>query len=347
MNLKSFQRLYSHAEFDEVYIIGKDIEKEGKPYHMLGLTLQNQHAVLYVLELGESFLGKVALTEKTRREQFESSIQAERNRSFFMGIRSFQNQGKEYEVSGAQSGNCANGNCSEVYILFFKMLQAGWRVEKDSPFYELSWEQLVLTRIELREEMEHLPKWQGELQVESDCVRQEYVVAQPVSLELGKQAKVMFSVQDGSSAICYISKVQMMDVWAENRKRFEDADYRERMLQHMSREQFEQMKEQLFEVLLETCPEGMCFPVIEYECTGDLGLRFYNREYLDTTEAPKKGSAAAILMNAKPDVETGTHGLKMRACIIQTPMENTVKNIDAELFSYAEVMPRRVEVIEL
>ena len=119
------------------------------------------------------------------------------------------------------------------------------------------------------------------------------------------------------------------------------------MLQYVSEEQLEQMKEQLFGALADICPQGKCFPVIEYECTQEVSLQFFDKEYLDGVEAPKGNSATSLLMRAKLQSEVGSHGLKMRTCIIQSPMEKAVKQINAELFSYTEVTQRRCEVIEL
>ena len=41
-------------------------------------------------------------------------------------------------------------------------------------------------------------------------------------------------------------------------------------------------------------------------------------------------------MMMKPDQELGNHGLKMRACVIQIPLEPGTEELEAELFSYSE-----------
>lgn len=58
-------------------------------------------------------------------------------------------------------------------------------------------------------------------------------------------------------------------------------------------------------------------------------------------EKPNKGSATSVLMMVKPDAETGSHGLKLRACVIQTPVEPGTERVEAELFSYTETIEKR------
>lgn len=341
MDLRIFQNLYEGAEFDEIRVIGKDIEKEGRAYHILGLLRKDRKVMLSVLELGEPLAQTEPYSEKTHREQMKNN--SERNHSFFMRIRSFQCGETQYEVSSVNSGSCEQGDFGEAYLLFMRMLQAGWRVPEESPFYKAPWEKLVITNIELRDEMEQLPEWNGDVWVSFDTMPEEGILELPIILETGKTNEVSFALQNGRSATCYINRVHMLDVWADEQSKFENPKYRERMLQHMTETEFSQMKEQVFEALPDICPKGMCFPVIEYECTENVGLQFYEKEYLDTSEKPKKGRATSIIMLAKPETETGSHGLKMRACVLQSPMEKTTETIETELFSYREVIQKGME----
>lgn len=353
MNFKIFQRLYSRAEFDEIQIIGQDIEKEGRPYHIIGMARKDKKVSLYVLEMDERLSDKEHVPaqsegvsaretyiEKTRRENMKHSMQSERNRSFFLRIREFQSKDKVFEVGSINSGAWDYG---EACILFLKMMQAGWKPAEDSPFYKVDWERLKMTHIGLREEMDVLPQWSDDMQVVIDSTPADSVIELPVTLEIGQTKELGFPLEDGSSAVCYINNVQLMDVWADEEKKFADPAYRERMLQYMTEEALEQSKKEFFETLSENCPQGMCFITVEYECTKDISLRFYDREYLDGVEEPKEGGCSSVIMMAKPDVETGAHGLKMRACVIQKPVEPTVKEVNAELFAYSELIQKSVE----
>lgn len=345
MNLRYFQKLISRAEFDEIKIIGQDIKKENRWYHIIGMTLKDKKAALYVLELSDCSPEEPAFyKEETPRMSLKNNMKNERNQSFFMHISEFQNAGKIYETAGANAGPLKNSDYCEAYLLFMKMSAAGWMVSAESPFYEISWELLTVINIELRDEFEHLPEWTEDMQVLVNSVPESYALEMPVLLECGKRQELKFLLEDKKEAICYINKVCLVDIWEEEKKRFSDAAYKERMLSHMTENEFEQMKEQFFQVLEEHCPKGKCYVGIEYECTEeDIALKFYDKEYLDKKPEPKEGSATALLMRIKPDKEVGVHGLKLRAEVIQKPVERETEAIESELFSYYKMIPKKVE----
>lgn len=111
----------------------------------------------------------------------------------------------------------------------------------------------------------------------------------------------------------------------------------------MSEEEFEQRKKQFWEILEEHCPKGKHYLAVEYECSEDISLNFYEKEYLDTIPKPREGSASSIFMCIKPEKEEGIHGYKLRGCVIQKPLDGDVHSLEAELFSYSELVQKRVE----
>lgn len=349
MNLEQLIGLHNYLDFDEIRIIGKDWEQGGKPYHIVGLLRKEKQVELLVLGLCEDLEERTYQKESSRREQMRHSVKAEKKQSFFLHTRSFSCDDVTYEVGGATSGYCGHGEYGETCLLFEKLLQAGWKISENSPFYEAQWEFLEITRVELREEMECLPRWKGQVKVEHDSIPQNSLLEILVELVIGEDSEqeIVFTLQDGRKSTCYINHVYLSDVWEEEKARFEDPAYRERMLQCVSEEQLEQMKGQLFGALEDICPQGKCFPVIEYECTEEVSLQFFEKGYLDGLEEPKGNGATALLMRAKPRTEVGSHGLKMRTCIIQSAMDKETKHIEAELFSCTEVMQRKHEMIEL
>ena len=350
MNFAFFDVLYSKSQFDEIKVIGKEVEKNGRLYHIIGMTLKEKTVTLYVLEQKESFIEEEYFQEKTPRISLKRSMEDRKNSSFFMHIREFRalEEGKEatvYEVKGASSGPIKNSDYCEGMLLFLRMREAGWNIPKDSVFYEAGWDSLCLTEITLRDEFETLPDWTKEMQVLVDHVPESAAIEQSVQLQCGKASEVPFYLDNGTLATCYINNVYLMDVWAEEEKRFADPVYRERMLQHVSEAELEQMKEQLFAVLEPHCPRGKYYMVLEYECTEDISLTFYDKEYLDYVEKPKEGGASAVFMGVKPDEGTGTHGLKLRGCVIQKPLEAKTHTLDAELFSYSRMIQKSVETL--
>lgn len=347
MNFEYFQELNSNTKFDEIKVIGRDVNKDNRWYHIIGMTWKDKKVTLYVLELSDYLSEEEGFyKEATPRNSLKNSMEEQRNQNFFMHIREFQSGEKTYETAGATGTPLKYSDYSEAYLLFLKMMDAGWRVPEDSPFYNISWELFTIIEIRLQEELEYLPEWTEDMQVLVDSAPESYAVELPVFLKCGESKELRFLMADKKEAICYINKVYLIDMWEEEEKRFSDPDYKERMLLHMSENEFKQMKEQFFKILEEHCPKGKYYIGIEYECTEEnISLKFYDREYLDQRPEPKAGSATAMLMRIKPDMETGVHGLKLYGDVIQKPLDRETKEIEAELFSYSKRIQKRIEIL--
>lgn len=343
MNFEIFNHYYNEAHYDEIKVIGKEVQKEGKPYHIIGMTLKDRKAHLYVLELTKALSEMEPWREKTPRESLKENMESDRNSSFFMHIREFRNGDNVYETAGAVSGAVEHGDYGEAYMLFIRMYEAGWRMSAESAFMDVPWEQIAITNIEFREEYEKLPEWKEPMEVQVFPVPANVSVEKPITLECGKGMEIEFFLEDGSPATCYINKVELMDVWADQEKTFAEDSYRKKMLQHMSEEEFEQMKKQFWEILEEHCPRGKHYLAVEYECSEDVSLNFYEKEYLDAIPKPREGSASSIFMRIKPEKEEGIHGYKLLGCVIQKPLDGDVHSLEAELFSYSEIAQKRVE----
>lgn len=350
MNFKYFQRLISNTEFDEIKVIGKDVKKDEQNYHIIGMTLKDKNAVLYVLEAPDYLMdrsdleeeGPIFPEERTHRNSLKDSMERDRHRSFFLRIREFQNDDNSYGTAGAQSGALMQNDYFEAFMLFMKMNQAGWKLSEDSPFYDIPWDFLAVTNIELCDGFDSLPEWEEDMEILYDSISETYPIEKPVFLECGKTIDIEFSLEDGSTAICYINKIELIDIWASQEKRFADPDYRERMLLHMSEDELEKMKMDLYKILEEHCPRGKCFMAIEYECSDEkIGLQFYDKEYLDTVPQPSSGSCSSLMMRNKPDIENGSHGLKLRGEIIQKPLDKDAQMLEAELFAYYKMVEKK------
>lgn len=343
MNFKRFQRLYARTDFDEVKVIGKDVEKNGQSYYLLGMTLKEKKASLYVLAIADHALTEKAFREEVPRESLKANMEARKNDSFFIHVREFRSKDQCYETAGACSGLLKHNDIYEAFMLFLRMHESGLEISENSPFYDIDWENLVVTNIELRDEFETLPEWTDDMQVLIDIMPEESMIELPVVLECGKTMELEFKLEDGSPAICYINKIDTMDVWADTEEKFANIEYRKRMLQHMTEEQLEDTKRDFLKALEQQCPRGKHYMVIEYECTQEIGLTFYDREYLDTVPKPSKGGATSVFMNVKPEAETGAHGRKLRGCVIQKPLDKHEKILEAELFSYSKKVEKRWE----
>ena len=343
MNFKHFDRLLMEASYDEVKVIGRDVELDGHYAHIIGMTLKDKQAFVYTLELQEQPNAEEELfqsiADKTHRQQMKDSCKNEKN-SAFLRIREFRSNGKVYEVAGANSSITQNYNMAEHMLIYLVMREHGWKMSEESPLYTADWECLQMSVIKLRDEMEELPDWGMDLEVVKDSYPKTGLLEIPVTLICGESPVISFRLGDDTQAECYINKICIQDVWADHECRFADEEYRSRILEHVSIEEFQKMKEQREEALLAHCPRGKCYMLVEYECSADVAVNFYANSYLDSKPQVHSGGASALLIMHLPDAAEGTHGLKLRGCVIQTPVEPDTSCLEAELFSYTEMIKK-------
>ena len=135
---------------------------------------------------------------------------------------------------------------------------------------------------------------------------------------------------------CFINNVTLLDVWKDTeehlKQRLSDTKYAE----HLSEEQLQEINEHCHKVLEQSCLKGICYIGIEYECSKDISLQFYSKEFLKSVPVAHKGSSSFLMMRLKPDKELGTHNLPLKGCVIQTAVSPDTIKIAAELFSYYE-----------
>jgi len=285
MNFKHFDRLITKASYDEIKVIGRDVELDGHYAHIIGMTLKDKQAFVYVLELVEHSDKEEeifhSVTDKTHRQQMKESYENEMNIAF-MRIREFHSNGKVYAVAGASSSKIDNYNMAEYMLFYLKMREHGWKMSEESPLYTSDWKCLQMSVIELRDEMEELPDWGMDLEIVKDSYPKTELLEIPVILTCGERPVISFQLKDGTQAECYINKICLKDVWADLEHRFKDEEYRNRILEHVSPEELQKMKEQCEEALLADCPRGKCYVLVEYECSADVAVNFYATSYLES-----------------------------------------------------------------
>ena len=135
---------------------------------------------------------------------------------------------------------------------------------------------------------------------------------------------------------CFINNVTLLDVWKDTeehlKQRLSDTKYAE----HLSEEQLQEINEHCHKVLEQSCLKGICYIGIEYECSKDISLQFYSKEFLRSVPITHKGSSGFLMMSLKPDQAKGTHDLPLKGSVIQTAVSPDTTKIAAELFSYYE-----------
>ena len=133
-----------------------------------------------------------------------------------------------------------------------------------------------------------------------------------------------------------------MDMWDEMEKNFSNP----KMLAHMTKEQIDEAREHLEKGLIEVCPKGKYYPVIEYESEDDISLEFHTRKFLDSKPVHHGNGSIGFII--RPDTPKGFLGTKLKAAIIQEPVLGNTYIIEAELFQYHKtVTPKDVILLEV
>lgn len=362
MNFDRFQKLYQIAQYEEIKVIGKDIDIDGKPLHIIAMAKQHQGQMyLYVLEAAAPIteLGR-DYQKKTNRESMVSST----NRESFLNIAKIKVGSCEIEMQGAHSGVMMQGDYEDIFLFLVKMSEQGWKVPERSYFYKMDWKQIALTvhnvvtkgKVQQLSEMkskgltvpniiappENLPDFDKETEMEITLAKtcKSQLLQIPVKLEIGAVGQITFTDDNGEQAICYISEVKLEDVLKEAEEHFTDSVYREKMLQYCTEHEFEEHRNSILKTVQEDCPEGMCYISITYECTSEVSLQFYAKEYLDTVPEPKNHCSSLVFLRHSEQGE-GPHGLKNRFCMIQHAVPRNTRYIDAELFMAIRAIPEK------
>lgn len=361
MNFEHLSELISQMKYDEIKLIGRTVEAGGRLCHFISMVRTGdkvQVCLLMQTKPWNEHLAKLAWRNTTRR------LLKENHDDVTASLQALHIGGRDYEMEGGSGTGLDSTYNFEETIFLAKMMEAGWEMPKDSLFYKENWDRLMLMKYDFKEPMQQIPEFADRIfAVTMGVYFKTYFVEQRVKLPVAGQKegsecdKIMeFTVveQDGQrrGGTCYINRVYLIDVWEEEEKRFADPQYQQRMLEHVSQEELDTMKQQIFTALEQNCPRGMYYIGLEYECTLDMSMDFYSSEYLkreqETTTITGDGTVSVMLMNSRlePDEELGAHGLKLRGAVIQEPVPQDTKSLWAELFTAHERMPEQTVELE-
>lgn len=358
MNFEILSDITAMHQYDEIKIIGRDVCCQGKPYHFAAMVRKAEQAQLFVLgpssrdraskEGLPSGLHSSSCQERTMRQRMKQLCGVS-----FSFLSKLKTDCGELNFTSAQSGSLepVSQDDFERTLLFAKLMDAGWKLPEDSVFFSENWERIQCQQYQFEVPSQKLPRWNHACAVWQPETK-EYYIEKPVRLRiederagLREQAQIPFSITDEHGVtrdgICYINRVKRADVWEEQKKVFENPEYKRNALIHMTASEFERMKQDTWNTLEQSCPRGMYFVCVEYECTLDVSLEFYASNYLNSMPKVPAGHASSITFLSKPDVPEGVHGLKLRADVIQMPVTEYTKEIQAEVFKGYETFPER------
>ena len=329
-----FQHLCNvHKIWSDMLVIGKTIERDNKKYHIVGMTLADE-VTLYIIEPYNEpeNSGNRKKGVHNQRRILKENTGGEINKDSYLHCSEFYLGDQRLQVQGGSGSPLQHSMENYEHIqLFFDMLHAGWIIPdwlKDE-----DWENLQLITLEIAD-MKVLPQYVPEMPVtiKHEASFTQHIVEKTVTLTVGKSHSFCFEDHYGEKVQCYINNVTLIDMWKDAEERFKDPRYAEMV----SEEQLQEMKKEYFEALSQNCPKGMCFIGVEYECSKNINLQFYSKEFLKSYPETHEGRAVSLFMRLKPDKETGTHNLPIKGSVIQTPVFPDTTKIPAELFLYLE-----------
>ncbi|KAI4448081.1 hypothetical protein C823_002600 [Eubacterium plexicaudatum ASF492] len=362
MNFESFEDLVGEKNFDEIKIIGKDVRYMGEPSHFAAMVRKGDQAELCIL------MQKKDRPEPDRSQRFSRLTREQRNRDFMKDFMSFGPDLRKLQTDDICLEFLQSTGTNELQVMdldsmmyLMRLHAAGWHLPKEHPFYKKDWAQMQMLRCQFACPCGQLPKLGDDgIKITWGSYLIRHLIEKPVRLTIEhsgqdaepkqdrEQVRISFTIRDGNrtkqKAICHIYRVTLTDPRKEQDERFADPDYRRRMLEYMSPEEYEEMRRDLDARMDEMCPRGMYYPVVEYECTQDLQLKFYTKEYLDA-QPKHTGQMVTMMAKVSSERQTGPHGMRLKCDVIQEPVTSAVTELEAELFEVYENIPEREEVL--
>ncbi len=315
-------------KWKSILVIGKTIERDGKKYHIIGMTLE-EDADLYIIEPYEEQKRRNPKKKCTQRMLLK---EWETEGFSYLHCREIRIGNKKLCTQGGSGGVLMPENYEEIK-LFLDMMDAGWTIPEWLKNEE--WDRLQLGTLQIAG-IKRLPKYDPDMPItiKHGPFYEKHLLnrAKSVAIETGKAFTFQFTAHDGEKVQCYINHVTLIDVWEEAGKRFGDVKYRERFTE----EQLQEIESNYYEALRQSCPGGMGYIGIEYECSRDIRLQFYSKDFLESCPKTHSGSAAFLMMRLNPDQKTGIHGLPLKGAVISTPFPQGTAAVSAELLFYME-----------
>ena len=245
--------------------------------------------------------------------------------------------GKEYHVQSGNSGALADYNLEGRMLLYYFL-------SRNMSFGFLETRKLSgiqCTALELEGEYEKIP-FSGQELADLEFLEEKRHYHVPVKRKMkrkiGRQTgrKETFTVQipcrqeHGATAYqereitYYINHIKLVDGWTKAKEKCDEMKAQGILSDEKEYQMF-------LNHLKEICPPGMRNLAVEYECE-DASLEFYTREQLQEKQKIREGEGATAFFLAGNRVKgEGIHGMKLRGCMIQYPVQPDITEADLEL----------------
>lgn len=329
-----------YKKWNEILVIGKTIEHDNMKYHIIGMTLSDE-ACLYIIEPYSEpmdFSKRKGIRNQRRILKEHAQYDAnQENTLSYLHCSEISIGGQKLSVESGSGGSLKYSEEDYGTIrLFFDMIDAGWEIPEWLKATDWDHLQLVTLKIsDLHKLPDYAPGTPITLKHSAGCIRR--LLEKNITLNAGRSRSFSFIDNYGDEVKCYINNVTLMDVWKDTEEQFNRLNTPEMAEKFkFTREQLEENKKHMYAALSQSCPKGMFYIGIEYECSKDISLVFYSRQYLKSIPEVSTGSASFLLVNLKPDSETGAHNLPLKGAVIHTPVTADTVKIPAELFCYLE-----------
>ena len=325
----------SHSKWRDILVIGKTAERDGRKCHIIGITLSDE-AKLYMIE---PYMEPESRNRKGPRNHRRMLKEHESHEYSYLHCSDFCLGGEHLKIQGGMGSPMYSDNYG-MFQLFFDMMSAGWTIPQW--LKDMDWDNLMLLTLNMAD-VEKLPGFTPQMPITITHSPNpiQHIIEKTVTLNTGKTHSFCFMDHHGDEVFCHINSVALIDVWKNTEEEWKDPKLAERF----SPEQLKEAAKHRHDALEQCCPKGMCYIGIEYECSKNYDLPFHSRQYLKSRPEIHQGSSHFLMMHLKPRQETGTHGLPLKGCVIQTPVPPDTTQIPAELFLYHEKADEWTETI--
>ncbi len=315
-----------HKKWRDLRVIGRTAEHNGQKRHIIGMTLEDNTARIYILEPADEPPAPAKKKTRTHRQSLKACDNASDSyldcREFHIGGRTFQVQ------SGCGSPlRYLSGSYAEIQI-FFDMMRAGWTAP--AWLQHMDWDDLQLLTLTVGGIVRRLPKCASDtpITIIHRPRPDRHILEKTLTLQVGHRRSFTFTDHLGDKVTCRIRNVELIDM----RNEFEISLNNPKYTRRMTPEQLWQIQTDCLRILDEHCPKGMLYASVDYECSKDLTLQFYAKSYLNSRLEDHRNRSVGFFMGNKAGYSA--HDPLLRSCLLQTPFSPDTTIIPAELFCY-------------